>query len=126
MKPLTQTERELLQAVRSAKRFPLVRFELRNSEEPELRSIALNHVYITDPEDSMELVKERSAALESLRRRGLVRISYALPAYVQSDYQIYYRSKLYELLCHTVMEAQGKPGFLFNLPAMRFGQVFPL
>ena len=126
MKPLTQTERELLQAVRSAKRFPLVRFELRNSEEPELRSIALNHVYITDPEDSMELVKERSAALESLRRRGMVRISYALPAYVQSDYQIYYRSKLYELLCHTVLEAQGKPGFLFNLPAMRFGQVFPL
>ncbi len=126
MKPLTQMERELLQAVRSAKRFPLVRFELRNSEEPELRSIALNHVYITDPEDSMELVKERSAALESLRRRGLVRISYALPAYVQSDYQIYYRSKLYELLCHTVLEAQGKPGFLFNLPAMRFGQVFPL
>lgn len=126
MKPLTQTERELLQAVRSAKRFPLVRFELRNSEEPELRSIVLNHVYITDPEDSMELVKERSAALESLRRRGLVRISYALPAYVQSDYQIYYRSKLYELLCHTVLEAQGKPGFLFNLPAMRFGQVFPL
>lgn len=126
MKPLTQTERELLQAVRSARRFPLVRFELRNSEEPGLRSIALNHVYITDPEDSMELVKERSAALESLRRRGLVRISYALPAYVQSDYQIYYRSRLYELLCHTVLEAQGKPGFLFNLPAMRFGQVFPL
>lgn len=125
MKPLTQMERELLQAVRSAKRFPLVRFELRNSEELELRSIALNHVYITDPEDSMELVKERSAALESLRRRGLVRISYALPAYVQSDYQIYYRSKLYELLCHTVLEAQGKPGFLFNLPAMRFGQAFP-
>ncbi|HIS50916.1 MAG TPA: hypothetical protein IAA80_10505 [Candidatus Gallacutalibacter pullistercoris] len=126
MKPLTQTERELLQAVRSARRFPLVRFELRNSEEPGLRSIALNHVYITDPEDSMELVKERSAALESLRRRGLVRISYALPAYVQSDYQVYYRSSLYELLCHTVLEAQGKPGFLFNLPAMRFGQVFPL
>ncbi len=126
MKPLTQTERELLQAVRSARRFPLVRFELRNSEEPGLRSIALNHVYITDPEDSMELVKERSAALESLRRRGLVRISYALPAYVQSDYQVYYRSRLYELLCHTVLEAQGKPGFLFNLPAMRFGQVFPL
>ena len=126
MKPLTQTERELLQDVRSARRFPLVRFELRNSEEPGLRSIALNHVYITDPEDSMELVKERSAALESLRRRGLVRISYALPAYVQSDYQVYYRSRLYELLCHTVLEAQGKPGFLFNLPAMRFGQVFPL
>ena len=118
---LTKTEKEMLEAVRNAKRFPLVRFELRSSEEPELRSIALNHVYITRPEDSMELVKQRSAALE-----GLVKISYSLPAYVQSDYRIYYQSSLYELLCHTVMEASGKPDFLFDLPAMRFGQVFPL
>lgn len=123
---LNKEEKEMLEAVRNARRFPLVRFELRNSEEPELRSIALNHVVITDPKDSMETVKARSAVLESLRKKGLVRISYSLPAYVQSDYNIYYRSKLYELLCHTVLEAQGKPGFLFNLPAMRFGQVFPL
>lgn len=123
---LTKTEKEMLEAVRNAKRFPLVRFELRSSEEPELRSIALNHVYITRPEDSMELVKQRSAALEGLRKKGLVKISYSLPAYVQSDYRIYYRSSLYELLCHTVMEASGKPDFLFDLPAMRFGQVFPL
>lgn len=123
-KPLTQTEKEILSAVAHARRFPIVRFELRSSQEPELRSIALNHVYITRPEDSMELVKKRSTALESLRKRGLIQISYSLPAYVQSDYQVYYRSQLYELLCHTVMEAQGKEGFLFDLPAMRFGQVF--
>ena len=123
---LTKTEKEMLEAVRNAKRFPLVRFELRSSEEPELRSIALNHVYITRPEDSMELVKQRSAALEGLRKKGLVKISYSLPAYVQSDYRIYYQGSLYVLLCHTVMEASGKPDFLFDLPAMRFGQVFPL
>lgn len=121
---LSPMEKEMLQAVRDARRFPIVRFELHSSQEPSLRSIALNHVYITDPTDSMELVKERAAALEGLRNKGLVRISYALPAYVQSDYQIYYQSKLYELLCHTVMEAQGKEGFLFDFPAMRFGQVF--
>lgn len=122
---LSPMEKEILKAVRAAKRFPIVRFELHSSQEPGLRSIALNHVYITHPEDSMELVKERGAALEGLRKKGLVRISYTLPAYVQSDYQIYYQSKLYELLCHTVMEAQGKEGFLFDFPAMRFGQVFP-
>ena len=122
---LSPMEKEILKAVHVARRFPIVRFELHSSQEPGLRSIALNHVYITHPEDSMELVKERSAALEGLRKKGLVRISYSLPAYVQSDYQIYYQSKLYELLCHTVMEAQGKEGFLFDFPAMRFGQVFP-
>lgn len=122
---LSPMEKEILKAVHVARRFPIVRFELHSSQEPGLRSIALNHVYITHPEDSMELVKERSAALEGLRKKGLVCISYALPAYVQSDYQIYYQSKLYELLCHTVMEAQGKEGFLFDFPAMRFGQVFP-
>lgn len=121
---LSKTEKEMMAAITHAKRFPIVRFELRSSQEPELRSIALNHVYITSPEDSMELVKERAAALESLQKKGLIRISYSLPAYVQSDYQIYYRSGLYELLCHTVMEAQGKEGFLFDFPAMRFGQVF--
>ncbi len=123
-KPLTKMEKSILSAVAHAKRFPIVRFELRSSQEPELRSIALNHVYITSPDDSMEVVKERSAALESLRKRGLIQISYSLPAYVQSDYRIYYQSQLYELLCHTVMEAQGKEGFLFDFPAMRFGQVF--
>ena len=62
---LNKEEKEMLEAVRNARRFPLVRFELRNSEEPELRSTALNHVVITDPEDSMETVKARSAVLES-------------------------------------------------------------
>ena len=122
---LSQFEKEILEEVCKAPRFPIVRFELHSSQEPELRSIALKHVWITQEDDSMELVKKRSAALESLRKKGLVRISYSLPAYVQSDYQIYYRSKLYELLCHTVMEAQGKPDFLFDMPFMRFGQVFP-
>ena len=125
-KLLTQTEKEILSAVSHASRFPIVRFELRSSQEPDLRSIALNHVYITRPDDSMELVKERSAALESLRKKGWIKISYSLPAYVQSDYKIYYQSQLYELLCHTVMDAQGKEGFLFDFPAMRFGQVFLL
>ena len=72
-KLLTQTEKEILSAVSHARRFPIVRFELRSSQEPDLRSIALNHVYITRPDDSMELVKERSAALESLRKKGWIK-----------------------------------------------------
>ena len=115
-----------LMAVRKARRFPIARFELHCSQEPELRITALNHVCLTSPEDSMEAVKARAAVLESLQKKGLVRISYSLPAYVQSDYRIFYQSQIYELLCHTAMEAQGQPDFLFDLPAMRFGQVFPL
>ena len=114
--------KEILSAVSHARRFPIVRFELRSSQEPDLRSIALNHVYITRPDDSMELVKERSAALESLRKKGWIKISYSLPAYVQSDYKIYYQSQLYELLCHTVMEAREKKAFCLIFPPCGSGR----
>jgi hypothetical protein len=98
-----------------------VRLELHNSEEEELVSIALNYVRITEPEDSMELVKARGAALKSLMERGLVFIDYTVRVWVSGDYDVYYKSKIYEMLCHMVMEGAKELGALFNLPYMRKG-----
>jgi hypothetical protein len=118
---LTEDEKSILRDMRDEKRFPIVRLELHNSEEKELKSIALNYVRITDPEDSMELVKARGAALKSLMERGLVFIDYTVRVWVSGDYDVYYKSKIYELLCHTVMESAKQPNALFNLPYMRKG-----
>jgi hypothetical protein len=41
--------------------------------------------------------------------------------WVSGDYDVYYRSKIYEMLCHMVMENAKEPGALFNLPYMRKG-----
>ena len=76
---LNKEEKEMLEAVRSARRFPLVRFELRNSRRTGAALHRAEPCGDYRPEDSMEIVKARSAVLESLRKKGLIRISYSLP-----------------------------------------------
>lgn len=118
---LTEEEKNILTEIRESQRYPIVRLELHNSENEELISIALNYVRITDTEDSMETVKTRSAALKSLMEKGLVFIDYTVRVWVSGDYDVYYKSKIYELLCRTVMESAKQPGAVFNLPYMRKG-----
>lgn len=118
---ITQEEKKILLEMKQAKRYPIVRLELHNSEDTELVSVALNYVRITDAQDSMETVKERGAALQSLMEKGLVFIDYTVRVWVSGDYDVYYKSKIYELLCHTVMESAKRPEAIFNLPYMRKG-----
>ena len=117
---LTQEEKNLLLDMRKAKRFPIVRLELHSSTE-EVVNTALNYVWITDENDSMELVKTRGAALQSLMEQGLVFIDYTIRVWVAGDYDVYYKSKIYELLCHTVLENSKQPGTIFDLPYLRKG-----
>lgn len=120
---ISKEEKEILQAIANSKRFPIVRFELHSTREEELVSTALDYAWITDAQDSMETVKARAAVLKSLQEKKLIKISYCLKAWVASDYKIYYASKLYELLCHMVMEGQNNPKFLFDMPYMKRGMV---
>ncbi len=118
---LSDLEKELLKEIRDEDRFPIVRLELHSSEEEELVNIALNYARITDPQDSMETVRARGEALRGLMEKGLVFIDYTVRIWVSGDYDVYYRSNIYELLCHTVMEGAKQPGALFNLPYLRKG-----
>lgn len=118
---LTEDEKQMLTEIEGEKRFPIVRLEMHNSEEEELVNTALNYVRITDPADSMETVKQRAAALQSLMEKGLVFIDYTVRVWVSGDYDVYYKSEIYALLCHTIMEGAKRPGALFNLPYLRKG-----
>lgn len=55
----TDYEKEILIEMSQKKRYPIVRLELHNSENQDIISIALNYVRITDPEDTMDVVKSR-------------------------------------------------------------------
>lgn len=120
---LSKDEKEVLLAIQNNKRFPIVRFELHSTKEKKLVSTALNNVWITDAQDSMETVKARGAVLQSLQEKKLIIINYSLKAWVAADFKIYYASKLYEMLCHMVMEGQKNPKFLFDMPYMKRGMV---
>lgn len=121
MTELTNREKELLKAIHEVPRFPIARFELRSTKQRELLSFALKHVYLTDPEASMEQVKADSAALEHLSQEKLITLDYALAVTVKKDYDVYFESELYKQFCEMVEEGKKKPGFLFDTPAIRRG-----
>ena len=107
---LTEMQEELLLCMRGA-RFPMARFELHNDAEKELVMTALDNVYMQHPE-----------ALRGLEERGLISIDFDAPVWVAGDHIVYYKSKIYELLCHTALEASRTvEGCLFNLPVLRKG-----
>ena len=120
---ISKEEKETLQAIQNSERFPIVRFELHSTKSKELISTALNYAWITDAQDSMETVKARAAVLQSLQEKMLIQINYSMKAWVASDYKIYYESKIYEMLCHMVIEGQNNPKFLFDTPYMKQGMV---
>ena len=118
---LTEMQEELLLCMRGA-RFPMARFELHNDAEKELVMTALDNVYMEHPEEEMGLVKKRGEALRGLEERGLISIDFDAPVWLAGDHIVYYKSKIYELLCHTALEASRTvEGCLFNLPVLRKG-----
>lgn len=106
-------------------RFPVARFELHNDREEDLVMTALDNVWIQEPEDSMETVKERAAALRELEEAGLIQMNFASPTVVSGDHTVYYKSELYALLCRTALEAAQLPDNLFNLPCLCKGYAEP-
>lgn len=73
---ITEEEKEVLQQIHAAVRYPVCRFELRSSREEELRSTALDAVHLTDKKEGMELVKHRAELLKSLEEKGLIVLFY--------------------------------------------------
>lgn len=120
---LSMAEKEMLLKIKNSKRFPVVRFELRSTKDRSLLSIALNHVWLTDINDSMETVKANAAVLQKLQDNALIHIRYSVPAFVKSDYTVYYESKIYELLRQTVEDGKQKPHFIFDTPFIKRGIV---
>lgn len=115
---LTWREKHLLRELSQAGRYPVARFELHSDSSEELVMTALDYVRITEPEDSMELIKERAGALKTLHEKGLIAADFSVNIWVTGDYDVYYRSAVYELLCHTAMEAAKRPDTLFTIPVL--------
>ena len=120
---LTNNEKALLLQIAQNSRCPIVRLELRNSQERSLISTALNHVYLQTPADTMEQVKQRSAVLQTLCDKGLIAFDYKVFITIKSDYTIYYESDIFALLTQLVEEGKQKPDYLFDIPYIKRGKI---
>ncbi|MEG1870081.1 MAG: hypothetical protein RR205_04450 [Oscillospiraceae bacterium] len=119
---MTQASNEIIEALRTRPKVPIVRFELRR-EDGELTSTALNHVYILQKDDSMLLVKARSQYITQLDEDELITIRYGLPVTVKSDYAIYGESKLYADLLQLLEEGKNRESFLFDKAGYTKGEI---
>lgn len=123
MQQLTPDEKNLFFQIANSTRYPVVRLELRSSKERSFISTALNHVHLETKHDSMEVVKQRAAILQSLCDKGLIEISYKVFITIKSDYEMYYVSNIFALLNQLVEEGKKNPDYLFDIPYIKRGQV---
>lgn len=123
MQQLSSDEKNFIFQIADSARYPIVRLELRSSKERSLISTALNHVRLETKHDSMEVVKQRAAILQSLYENGYIEICYKVFITVQSDYTIYSTSDIFFLLHQLVEEGKKNPDYLFDIPYIKRGQV---
>ena len=118
---ITEEEKEVLQQIHAAVRYPVCRFELRSSREEELRSTALDAVHLTDEKEGMESVKHRAELLKSLEEKGLIVLFYHLKTFVKGDYQLYHHSDIFCQLQQLAEEGSKREGYLFDYAFVKKG-----
>ncbi len=85
-------------------------------------AIALDPVYISAPEDSMDRVKEIGAELIALEEGGLITLDYDAPL-KGYPYEEYKSSDLFALFVQTVKEAAALPEHSYDVPVLELGSM---
>ena len=119
---LTQAQTDVLLAIHQRGYLPVARFALKSSRVEDAYAVALEPVYIADPEEDIDTVKANGALFASLEELGLVTLDYdlRLNGYAYREYE---QSKLYAYFLSTVKEASQKPGFVLDIPLLELGSV---
>jgi hypothetical protein len=119
---LNSRQADVLLAIHQRGYLPIARFALLSSRDENAYSVAMEPVYIADPKDDMETVKENGALFDSLEDMDLVTLDYDqyLKGYA---YQEYEQSALYAYFVKTVKEASQQPGFMMDIPCLELGSV---
>ena len=119
---LTEAQAAFLHELEHHHYLPLARFLMESTVEDDFSSVSMAPVYLRDPEETMEQVKETGELLLDLERRGWITLDYDYPleGYPYAEYR---QSALYDYFCRTVEEAKGRPGFLGDTPVLELGSI---
>lgn len=100
---------------------PISRFVM-SGKEDDICFSALAPVFINDPDDSMETVKEIGTTLTYLEQNGLITLDYDIPIRGY-DYKQYTDSALYAYFKQTVKAGSEKSDFLFDTAKIELGSM---
>ncbi len=117
---LTRMQVDILLALAMRRYLPVACFSLAKEGVDGPNAIALDPVYLSSPDDSMELVKEIGAELVALEEGGLITLDYDLPL-KGYPYEEYITSDLYALFVQTVKEATALPDHAYDTPVLELG-----
>ena len=118
---LSIAENNVLMALLDRGGLPVARFALTSSKEPEAYAVAMGPVYVADPEDSLETIREYGALFSEMEHKGLIELDYdfPLPGYA---YQEYRASQAFHHFAETAAEAKER-GFTFDTPRLELGGI---
>ena len=118
---LSIAENNVLMALLDRGGLPVARFALTSSKDQEAYAVAMGPVYIADPEDSLEAIREYGALFSEMEHKGLIELDYdfPLPGYAYGEYR---GSAAWRHFEETAAEAKGR-GFTFDTPHLELGGI---
>ena len=118
---LSIAENNVLMALLDRGGLPVAQFTLTSSREAEAYTVAMGPVYVANPEDSLEDIREYGALFSEMEHKGLIDLDYdfPLPGY---PYQEYHSSAAWRHFVETAAEAKGR-GFTFDTPNLELGGI---
>lgn len=119
---ICQQEAEFLMRLAQIPFLPVTRFLMKSSQSDHLESVALAPVYLEQPEESMEAVKETGKVLDALAQKRLIALDYDKPLQ-GGDYSVYKESGLFRYFQETVEEGSRQPNHLYDVAALECGSI---
>ncbi len=118
---LTIAENNVLMALTERGALPVARFTLTSSKEAEAYAVAMEPVYIANPSDSLDDIKEYGSLFARMEDKGLIDLEYdlPLPGYPYFEYK---GSDAWKRFVETAAEAKER-GFTFDSPNLELGGI---
>lgn len=119
---LTRQQEKLLLLLGQLSYSPMVKFIMKSSKSNHLEALALPCVYLTDRNDSFELVKDTAGDLEEMEDMGLLTLDDDIPL-SNYDYNDYYTSAAFAYFNKTMEESAQNETFLFDIADLEKGSI---
>ncbi|NLG24325.1 MAG: hypothetical protein GX558_03150 [Clostridiales bacterium] len=118
---LSIAENNVLMALLERRHLPVARFALTSSGQKDAYAVAMEPVYIADPDDSLDQIREYGALFNGMEDKGLIELNYDRPL-ADYPYAEYRASAALSRFVATAAEARER-GFTFDTPDMELGMI---
>ncbi|MFI3325563.1 MAG: hypothetical protein R3Y35_05250 [Clostridia bacterium] len=119
---LTKAEEKFLNTLAFFGKAPVARFVVSSTTNHDFRNAVLGPVFISNPNDDMEIIKNTSEIITNLANQGLLEIVYDTPL-ENYAYGEFYSSNSFKYFEKTVKEASEKENFIGDTAELEEGYI---